>query len=583
MKILSKSIFGLFAALILLLSLTNTQSARAFVPRGENLAASTPPLLLNIKAIDLGDHHTCALTNGGAVKCWGNNGAGQLGDGTTSHRFIPVNVVGLSNGISAISAGAGHTCALTSSGGVKCWGANSDGELGDGTTTGRTTPTAVFGLSSGVIAISANGYHTCALTSAGGVKCWGDNEFGQLGDGTITDRLTPVDVSGLTSGVSAISSGFGHTCALTSAGGVKCWGYNYHGQLGDETTTNRRTPTDVFGLSNGVIAIAAGGNHTCALTSAGGAMCWGYNRKGQLGNGQNTNSPRPINVSGLASGTAAISGGSFHTCALTSEGGMKCWGLNHWGELGDGTKTDRNTPVDVTGLISGISAVSLGSYHTCALTTEGGVKCSGWNQYGQLGDGSGTTRLTPVDVLMLDQLVFRSIGAQDGYIWESIENSGVGFKANSTNTTFRVGDDNSNRQYRGFLSFNTSPLPDTAVIISAEIELRTAGGQGDPFWLGPLILDIRRPFWGESISLLPNDFQSAPSMNTANIINWAGSVEEWLKNAAFPYINLTGFTQFRIRFQKDDDDDMSADYYEPYSGDAAFGNRPILVIRYYVP
>jgi alpha-tubulin suppressor-like RCC1 family protein len=349
-----------------------------------------------VTAISTNGDHTCALMGAGGVKCWGYNDSGQLGDGTDLDRHMPVDVSGPAGGVTAIAAGGGHTCAISTGGGVWCWGRNVHGQLGDGTWVGRLTPVAVSGLTGGVKGISAGGWaHTCALTAGGGVQCWGSDYFGQLGDGAADERNTPADVSGLTDGVMAISAGVGHTCALTTQGGVKCWGYNGSGQLGDGTTYGRSTPVDVNGLA-GVTAISAGHGHTCALTASGGVKCWGNNFEGELGNGSTTDSLTPVPVNGLAGGVTAVSAGTYHTCALLAGGGVKCWGWNRDGQLGDGTTTDRLTPTNVSGLAGRVRAIEVGSMHTCALIVGGAVKCWGFNDHGQLGVNPGWS---PVDVV----------------------------------------------------------------------------------------------------------------------------------------------------------------------------------------
>jgi alpha-tubulin suppressor-like RCC1 family protein len=291
------------------------------------------------------------VTTAGAVKCWGDNLNGELGDGTTTNSTTSVDVVGLGSGVASVSAGWQHTCAVTTAGAVKCWGYNGDGELGDGTRTDSTTPVDVVGLGSGVAAVSTVDRHTCAVTTAGAVKCWGYNDYGELGDGTTTDSTTSVDVVGLGSGVAAVSAGWGHTCAVTTAGAVKCWGYNATGELGDGTAPNySTTPVDVVGLGSGVASVSAGYPHTCAVTTAGAVKCWGNNTFGELGDGTTTNSTTSVDVVGLGSGVASVSAGGADTCAVTTAGAVKCWGSNGSGGLGDGTTTDSTTPVDVVGL-----------------------------------------------------------------------------------------------------------------------------------------------------------------------------------------------------------------------------------------
>jgi alpha-tubulin suppressor-like RCC1 family protein len=586
-----------FLAAILVLSFAGVNSPpspQAAAPEHTAIppqeAPEALPPLLNIAAITAGGQHTCALTTGGGVKCWGYNYNGQLGDGTTTDRHTPVNVSGLASGVSAIAVGWLHTCALTSGGGVKCWGWNYRGQLGDGTTTDRHTLVNVSGLASGVSAIAAGDSHTCALTAGGGVKCWGNNVTGQLGDGTTTTRLTPVNVNGLASGVSAIATGGNHTCARTAGGGVKCWGWNYRGQLGDGTTTDRLTPVNVNGLASGVSAITAGGQHTCARTAGGGVKCWGYNSSGQLGDGTITDRLTPVGVSGLASGASAITAGARYTCAQTAGGGVKCWGNNYYGQLGDGTTTDRLKPVNVSGLASGVSAITAGDWHSCALTSGGGVKCWGYNGDGELGDGTTTDRHTPVNVVVsILTKSYRSTGSQDGWLLESSETSNAGGTMNSAATVFRLGDDAGNRQYRTILSFSTSGLPDSAVITKVTLKIKKQGLIGtNPFTThGNIKVDVRKGAIGGNNALQLTDFQAAASKNAAGtIMNTPSS--GWypltFNSSAFTYINLTGVTQFRLRFAIDDNNDHGADYLKFYSGNySSVSLHPLLVIEYYVP
>jgi len=315
-----------------------------------NVAISQIGVLTANRLVSSGVYSTCALLSTGVVKCWGQNSNGQLGDGTTTQRNAPVTVLGLTTDVNVVETGYWQACVLLSSGAVKCWGQNAYGQLGDGTTTNSSTPVNVSTLSSGVAAIESGYYHACALLNTGAVKCWGQNAYGQLGDASTTQRNSPVDVSGLSSGVIAISAGYYHTCALLNTGAVKCWGLNTYGELGDGTTTTSSTPVNVSTLSSGVSAISAGGYQTCALLSTGAVKCWGQNTNGQVGDGSTTQRNSPVDVSGLTSGVTTISAGYLHSCAVLSTGVIKCWGLNSTGQLGDASTTQRTSPVDVSGI-----------------------------------------------------------------------------------------------------------------------------------------------------------------------------------------------------------------------------------------
>ncbi|WP_018588323.1 RCC1 domain-containing protein [Salinispora arenicola] len=339
------------------------------------------------------------------VLTWGENDFGQLGDGTTIDSSTPVDVdLPAGTTITAIAGSDANSFALTSTGTVLAWGDNTGGELGDGTNTDSTTPVAVkLPTGTTVTAIAVGTFHTLALTSTGALLAWGGNGFGELGDGTTTARNEPVPVNvpaGTT--ITAIAGGRGHSLALTSTGTVLAWGKNNEGQLGDGTNANSTTPVDVdLPPGTTVTAIAGGGSNSFALTSAGTVLAWGLNSSGQVGDGTTTDRSTPVDVD-LPPGTTvtAIAGGEGHSVALTSAGTVLAWGLNSSGQLGDGTTTDSTTPVDVNlppdTTITAITAHD-GS-HSLALTSTGTILAWGSNSSGELGDGTTTNRSTPVDV-----------------------------------------------------------------------------------------------------------------------------------------------------------------------------------------
>jgi alpha-tubulin suppressor-like RCC1 family protein len=370
------------------------------VCNGLSLACESPRFA-GVQMVRAGGLFSCALLSGGKVRCWGNNELGELGDGalTSSNAASTVDAV---EHATWLSAGYDHACALISDGTVKCWGNNESGGLGDGTTTPRSTAVTVLGLAGRPATVEAGNGATCViLEGTGVVQCWGDNRAGQIGDGTMNPAPAPFTVQNLT-GALSIAAGRSNTCALMPGGVVKCWGSNAYGQLGTGTTASDLLPT-VVPLAATAKAVSAGNEHACALLTTGGVQCWGRNGYGQLGDASTTDRWSPVDVSGLASGVAQISVGGFHSCAILENGSARCWGFNLYGGLGDASTMNRLTPATVNE--SGVKFTQLsaggGKSHTCALLSST-PKCFGPNNYGQLGDGSFLDRSSPVRIQGLD-------------------------------------------------------------------------------------------------------------------------------------------------------------------------------------
>ena len=329
----------------------------------------------------------------GVPVAWGFNSYGQAGDVVANQSSVPAAVPGLA-GLAGLSAGYYHILAVSTDGTVRAWGSNAAGQLGNGTINFSSSPQLVPGVS-GASAVAGGGYHSLAVVAGGAVKAWGYDYYGQLGDGaTGVVRLSPVSVMGLT-GVTAVAAGWNHSLALKSDGTVWAWGYNARGQLGDGTTVNRSLPVPVSGLLN-IVAIAAGSDHSLALRNDGIVFAWGYNAYGQLGNGTSLDRTLPTQVSTLV-GVMAIACGRYHSVAATSGGTVAVWGNNSYGQIGDGTHNMRYSPYIIPGL-SQAAAVGSGWWHTLVAKTDGSVLAWGNDWFGECGGGPFDQKTTPVVV-----------------------------------------------------------------------------------------------------------------------------------------------------------------------------------------
>ncbi len=412
--------------------------------------------LASVMQVSAGDRDACSLLSNHTVKCWGDNFYDQLGIGKLGHSETPVSVSGISDA-SHVSSGFDHACAIRSGGTVWCWGSNNNGQLGNGSTIDSSTPVQVGG---GTIAIqvSAGRSHTCALVSGGTVWCWGSNYYGQLGDNHLLpgpDSSTPVQVSGITTAIQ-VSAGGSHTCAVLSDHTVWCWGYNYYGQLGNNSTNTSApwgvaTPVQVSGITTAT-QVSAGDNHTCAVlsTGSGTVWCWGWNSYSQLGHGTTTDSSSPVEVYTIGTtaltGVSKVSAGSFHTCAGLSNGNARCWGHNYDGQLGNGDDSSTNMSYAVhvyssgTTDLTGVSTVSVGPDHSCALLSTNTVDCWGNNNSGQLGIGTLAVSSFPAPVSTLANVAELSAGGSGNFAFSCALISGGAVKCWGSDYYGELGD-----------------------------------------------------------------------------------------------------------------------------------------------
>jgi alpha-tubulin suppressor-like RCC1 family protein len=359
--------------------------------------ALPPSAACEVTSLSAGYGHSCATFQGGTTRCWGGNSVGQLGDGTTDNRSVATLIGGVA--LTAVSTGDAHSCGVATDGTVFCWGDNYTGALGDGTKTGHLSPVAAIGFSGPARRVSCGRSTTCVvLASTGGVQCAGDWAYGQRGAGLIAAGAMPNDVMGMTSGVEDIAAGWDFTCALQTSGTVACWGADNNGGLGD----GKFGPVDAYPtpipLDGGAVALTAGGTHACALLTDGRVQCWGSNADGQLGNGGPEQTLPPVDVVGLPAPVTAISAGYWHTCAIAASEAW-CWGSGYVGQLGDARKQTSTTPVQVL-LPSTVRAIAAGGFHSCAALTDGTLACWGSNELGQVGNGTNDEQDAPATVVV---------------------------------------------------------------------------------------------------------------------------------------------------------------------------------------
>ena len=398
--------------------------------------------------IGSGINTNCALDENGEISCWGSGLYGKLGTGSTTGSDHPVAVSGV-GGYSQVTSGDDHTCAIKNNVDIYCWGGNFEGQFGSGNTSGSSTPILTTSFNSSIISIDAGSKHTCALLANGDAYCWGRGVDGQIGYNNATTTYSPQLVL-LPRPAVAISAGESHTCAILDNNSMMCWGRNDFGQVGDGTTNQRDVPVYVenfIGANVYPIAVSGGSLHTCALLNDGSINCWGRNNNGQLGT-YSGDSSSPVSIS-LGSNVSAmqISSNGGHNCVLLTNKTLNCWGQNGWGQIGDGTTTNKFVPTYVEmENQENVEYVSASKDGVCVVLENLKLSCWGANYDGQVGDGTTIAKVKPTSIGILGYEIYDFSGASFDYfsslssvfigdkIWVSYQNASGFAVSNSYDT-----------------------------------------------------------------------------------------------------------------------------------------------------
>ena len=398
---------------------------------------TTIPPAARATQVDADMAHTCTRMSDGTARCWGSNLSGRFGNDSLSNSNVPVAVVDPTNtsipltGIASISTGAYQSCAVMTDSTARCWGLNENGRLGNDSFRDSDVPVTVVDPTNtsnpltGIASISAGNSHVCAVMTDSTARCWGYNGEGRLGNNTLTDSKVPVAVldptntSNPLTGIASISAGGYQTCAVMADSTARCWGLNEAGRLGNNSLSNSDVPVTVVDPTNtsnpltGFATISVGNSSVCAVMTDSTARCWGYNGAGRLGDDTLTDSKVPVavvdptNTANPLTGIASISSGGYpggHTCARMLDSTARCWGKNGAGRLGNNTLIASRVPVTVvdpgstSNVLAGVTSITAGGYHTCAVMTDGSVRCWGYNGSGRLGDNTLTDSAVPVRV-----------------------------------------------------------------------------------------------------------------------------------------------------------------------------------------